>query len=206
MLTALQGAVMATSPARVPLRIMLKSGFFKRRDEVAVESRQPEAAAIRVREIAEAKGRIESIDTESRTITIALANGGTLAINVADAQRVRVNGRVVPLARLLRDTVIRLKYNRRTLEVDEEQHSEHTLTVEAIDEESGTVVARTDDGREINLRLDDATDVEDGNRRSGIRALKIGARIDAVVDRLSDRAVKVDLFVKTPRQPGARWG
>lgn len=170
--------------------------------QVRFDRESGEAAAIRVREIAEAKGRIESIDTESRTITIALANGGTLAINVADAQRVRVNGRVVPLARLLRDTVIRLKYNRRTLEVDEideEQHSEHTLTVEAIDEESGTVVARTDDGREINLRLDDATDVEDGNRRSGIRALKIGARIDAVVDRLSDRAVKVRQHAATDR-------
>ena len=170
--------------------------------QVRFDRESGEAAAIRVREIADAKGRIESIDAESRTITIALADGGTLTINVADAQRVRVNGRVVPLARLLRDAVIRLKYNRRTLEVDEieeEQHSEHTLTVEAIDEESGTVVARTDDGREITLRLDDATDVEDGNRRSGIRALKIGARIDAVVDRLSDRAVKVRQHAATER-------
>src|SRR5690606_28353483 len=46
--TPSQGAVMDTSPASVPFRIMVRSGFPIISHEVAVERRQPEAAAMKV--------------------------------------------------------------------------------------------------------------------------------------------------------------
>ena len=153
-----------------------------------------EAASIKVLEIAHAKGRVDRIDKENRTIIIALPDGGSLTLTVVDIERVRINGRPVALAKLLHGTIVRISYNPRTLEpvdIEEQDHSEHTLTIESIDTDARVVIGRTDDGQEVRLELASDARVDSGNHRASVKALRVGARVHAVVDRASDRALSV---------------
>ena len=153
-----------------------------------------EAERIKVLETAQAKGRIDHIDVENRTITIALADGGSLTLTAVDINRVRINGGLRALSSLLRGTIVRLRYNLRTLEpveIDEEDEAEHTVTIERIDKDARVVVGRTDDGREVTLRLANDARVETDGHRSEVNGLRVGARIHAVVDRVTDRVLSL---------------
>ena len=166
------------------------------RDHVLVRFNRDsgEAVSIKVLETAHAKGRLGRVDIESKTITVELADGATLTLTVADVESVRVNGRPVPLAKLLQGTVVSLTYNPRTsepLEIEEHGQSDHTLTVQKIDKKTRTLVGRTDDGREVRLQLASDTRVAVGDKRAGIAALKPGARINAVVDLATSRVLTV---------------
>ena len=162
-----------------------------------------DVASIEVRQLASAKGLVDSVDFENGSITFRLPDSGRLTLTVSEIGRVQINGHLVPLKSLLVDTAVHLSYNPRTLQllrIEAKERSEHTVTVITIDKLTRTIVGRTDDGREVRLRLAADARLEAGNIRGSINALRVGARVTAVADRATQQVVNLREHVSGQRQ------
>ena len=162
-----------------------------------------DVARIEVRQLASSKGLVDSVDFENGSITFRLPDSGRLTLTVSEVGKVQINGHLVPLENLLVDTAVHLSYNPRTLQllrIEAKERSEHTVTVITIDKRTRTIVGRTDDGREVRLRLAADARLEAGNIRGSINALRVGARVTAVADRATQQVVNLREHVSGHRQ------
>ena len=162
--------------------------------EVQFDSETGEAIDIHAPLVAKIKGRLEAVDAESRTITLALADGGSITLTLSDIAKALTNQKLAALRDAELGTVLIVTYNPRTLEplaVATEKRAEHVITLDRIDKDKKTVTGRTDDGREVTLKLVNGTSVDAAGTRSGINALKSGTRIRVSVDQSTGRADKI---------------
>ena len=155
-----------------------------------------EAARVVVRVEGQAEGRVESIDLEARTVTLAFRGGAQLTLTLPEGQVVEIGDRAVSLNDLELGTVVKVTYDsraRRILRIRGELRADLDLTVEEVDPEAGTITALTDDGRRLTIRASDRGHVDIDGQRSGIAALSPGARIEVVVDTSTGEAVNIEL-------------
>ena len=177
--------------------------------EVVFDRESGEARAIRVKLAAQVKGHLDSVDSESGTVVIALRGGATLTLSVEDASQVRVNGELVALSSLEPGTLVGVEYSRRDLKVlavRAESEAEHSLTVTHVDREERTITGQTRDGRTVTLKLARDGRVDTGGARASLNALKAGARVRALIKRGSDEALAIrgDEEVRKDRERAVR--
>ncbi len=164
------------------------------RVEIVFDSETNEAVGVHVRLVEEVKAKIESIDLNAGTVTLALRDGAVLTLNITDATQVRINRIQAARGDLESGMVLVVRYNRRTLDVvniDAELRFEIEITVEEVDRENGIIRGRTADGRIIVQRLAPDANVEQGSVSASIRAIAPGTRVLVVVDKANDRALVV---------------
>jgi hypothetical protein len=165
-------------------------------DQVKVRYASETSAAteIRVQTEAEAQGTIQSVDTAKGQMVIALANGATLTLKLTPSTSIEVNHKKATTADLKANALIEVEYNIKTMETSEVEAStkaEVKGTVKAVNPASGTVTIRTEEGKEITVKVGNATKVDIQGLLFGILGISPGMVIKAEFDLTTGEAVEL---------------
>ena len=153
------------------------------------------------------KGRIEQIDTEARTVTLALEGGVLLTLDVPEQADLHVGNDQTSFGQVEVGTVLHVTYDSRLLVLRKavlESRAELEFEVLKVDREAGTITGRTPDGREHTIKLAGNAKLIVAGRRVGVAAIKIGNRVVIVVDKRDGSAVRVESHDDSPRDHAKR--
>ena len=148
-----------------------------------------------------AKGRIEQIDTEARTVTLALEGGALLTLTVPEQADLHVGNDRTAFGQVEVGTVLHFTYDSRLLELRKavlESRAELEIEVVRVDREAGTITGRTPDGLEHTIKLAGKANVIVAGKRVGVAAIKIGNRVAIVIDKRDGNAVRVESHDDAP--------
>jgi Cu/Ag efflux protein CusF len=165
-------------------------------DQVKVQynSETSVAAEFRLQTEAEAHGTIQSVDTAQSQLVIALVNGATLTLKLTPNTNIEVSHKKAAAADLKANALVEVEYNIKTMEAREVEAStkaEVRGTVKAIDSASGTVTIHTEDGKEVKVKVANATRVDIHGMLFGVLGITPGMAIKAEFDLTTGEAVEL---------------
>jgi hypothetical protein len=167
------------------------------------------ATEIRVQTEAEAHGTIQSVDTAKGQLVIALANGATLTLKLTPNTNIEVNHKKATTADLKTNASVEVAYNIKTMEarkVEASTKAEVKGTVKAVNPASGTVTIRTEEGKEITVKVSNATKVDIQGLLFGILGISPGMTIKAEFDLTNGEAVELKARAEGRGEGQARAG
>ncbi|MDA1347618.1 MAG: hypothetical protein O3A47_01940 [Chloroflexi bacterium] len=165
------------------------------------------AQAIDVVTDVHAKARIEQIDREARTVTLALEGGALLTLSVPEQADLHVGDDRTEFGQVEVGTVLHVTYDSRLLVLRKavlERRAELNVQVTSVDREAGTITGTTPDGQEHTVKLAGEAKVIVAGRRVGVTAIKVGKRVVVVVDKTDGRAVTIESHDDAPGDRAAR--
>lgn len=153
------------------------------------------AAKIQVQIEAKAHGRIEAVDSAGSLLTVVLPNGATLELKLTPNTRIEVNHKKAAAADLKANARVEVEYNTRTMdafEIEASTKGEVKGTVKSVDAAAGTVIILTKDGKEVTLKITDATKVDIHGLLFGILGVSPGMYVKAEFDLTTGEAWELD--------------
>jgi hypothetical protein len=160
--------------------------------KVRYDSEASVAAEIRVQTEAEAHGTVRSVDTAKGQLVIALDNGAILTLKLTPNTGIEVNHKKAAAADLKTNASVEVEYNIKAMEAREVEASTKAGvrgTVRTVNPTSGTVTIRTDEGKEIALKVTNSTKVDIQGLLFGILGISPGMTVKAEFDLTNGEAV-----------------
>ncbi len=143
------------------------------------------ATEIKVKVEAEAEGTIQNIDSARGQLILTLTNGATLTLKLTPDTEIEINDKKATAAALQSNALIEVKYNIKTMEIQEieaETRGEVEGTIKAVDSTSGTVTILTDAGKELTLKITDSTLVKIKGLLFGVLGVSAGMEVEVKYD------------------------
>jgi len=175
--------------------------------KVRYESQTSAVAEIRVQTEAEAQGTVQNADTAKGQLVIALANGATLILALTPNTSIEVNHKKATAADLKANASVDVEYNIKALEAREIKAStkaEVRGTINTVNPSSGTVIIRTEEGKEITVKVTNTTKVDIQGLLFGILGIYPGMAVKAEFDLTTGEATEIK--VRTAGRGEGRTG
>ena len=162
--------------------------------QVVYDSRSLVAHRVAARAVVEVEGTLQSVDPATGEIVVETEEGATLTLKVTRHTRLEVNGLVGMLAHLGPGAEVEATFDARThevLELEVRLRQEQPLppdilraavggTIAGVNADRRAVTIRTEEGREVTLRVVVDTQVRVGDREGSFEELRVGARAKAL--------------------------
>lgn len=144
------------------------------------------ATEVRVNTEAKVEGKIQSVDSASGQLILALPDGGvTITLKLTPGSQIEINGKTATSGDLKANQLVEVRYNVKTQEalaVHAKTKAEVNGTIKAVDAVAGTVTILSENGKEVTIKVTDTTRVKITGFLFGLLGLGAGMDVEAKYD------------------------
>ncbi len=160
------------------------------------------ATQIVIRNEADAKGKIQSVDSAAHKVFILSSNGTTLTLTITNTTAIELNGKAATEGDLKANFTVKVIYNSITMEATRIQASSMTSfegKVKSVNTADNTVTITSRAGTEVTVKVVDSTKVVIRGVLRGILGLAPGIDIVANYDISTNIASEIKANAEEPR-------